>query len=61
MDGDYSLLVLYVAGTQKSEKVERKGWEERWINPCNSSSSFPMTDYRTRNISVAPPKSQLLS
>lgn len=48
--GDYFLLVFYVAGTQKREKMRRKGWEMDWIDQCNSSSSFGINDYSSRNI-----------
>lgn len=34
VDGDYFLLVLYVSGTQVSEKMRKKGWDMGWIDQC---------------------------
>lgn len=59
VDGDYSLPVLYVAGTQRSEKNEEERVGERLDNQCDSSGSFQMNDYSTRNISWAPTRSQV--
>lgn len=34
VDGDYFLLMLYVSGTQVSEKMRKKGWDMGWIDQC---------------------------